>query len=185
MPRLSAALCALGLLTAGGTALAAEPLTLSDHQLDLVTAAAAAGAYLTAFAYTGEGGSSLATGGVRRTDSGPLGMSAFAESDGAGGKAGSLDFFAGNTVFDLVTGFSDSDVGSGNAEIGGQVIVIDGGSVKTAIGFFRGQTSTTGDGVAGIDASGYTEGGTELINRTSKIPLGNQTYFITVAAVRS
>ncbi len=73
--------------------------------------------------------------------------------------------------------------GSAEAAIAGKVSVVDSGLFKTALGFFAGQTTTTGDGVANVGASGLTAGGTEVFNKTNTFSLGNETFFVTMAAV--
>jgi|GEM_PF-2649158 len=183
MARLASGLCAMALLTAGSAALAAEPLKLSDQALDTVTAGAEAGASLDASAATGSGGSVVVIGGVRRTDSGPLGVFTRAESDGAGGKTDDVDVIGPTPFSPFVLSYSDSDVGSAAARISGNVTVTDRGLLTTAVGFFVGETATTGEGQARVAASGFTQGGTEVINETNSFSVGNQTYFVTMAAV--
>ncbi len=152
MSRLTPALFGMALLTAGNAALAAEPLTLSDHELDTITAGAEAGAIIQALAASGGGSASATSLGTIST---PL--------------------FA-------LAGVTSPD-GTAEAQIEGEVTVTDSGLFKTALGLFVGQTATTGDGQAQVGAGGLTQGGTEVINKTSTFTLGNEIYFVTMAAV--
>ncbi len=155
MSRLTSALCGMALLTTGSAAaLAAEPFQLTDHQLDAITAGAEAGAIIGVF--VSGGGASNGPFFDGRLDSGPLAL-------GPVGAAG--------------------PGGSAAAEISGEVSVVDSGLFKTALGFFAAQTTTTGNGVADVGATGVTGGGTEVFNKTNTFSLGNETFFVTMAAV--
>ena len=152
MSRFMSTLCAMVMLTAGGTALAAEPLKLGDHELDAITAAAQVGAFVDAnVAVDGE---NFPFDDVR-FDTGPLNR-------------------------DVAVGSPD---GVAEAQISGRVTVIDAVFFKTAFGIFRGQTRSEGTGQATVGAGTVIDGGVPVINQTRSVSVGNQTYFITLAAV--
>ncbi len=72
--------------------------------------------------------------------------------------------------------------GVAEAQISGEVSVVDSGLFKSALGFFGGQTRTEGTGQAVIGAGTVINGGVPVIDKTSSFSLGNETFFVTMIA---
>lgn len=136
----------LALATAGTAASAGEPVRLSDHVLDALTAGATSGVEVKAQAAVPGFGSSSATVGF--TDfSGPIG-------------AGAGTFDGGNTA---------------NAQINGNVTNVKTPKTSYSFALLNGETATTGTGTAAISARGLAEGAiTFTSSRLFPIPNTNR-----------
>ena len=181
MFRLFVAVSAAALLTAGAAS-AAEPVQLTDSELDAVTAGAQVGAQLAAVATTGPANSTESFAAFARTDSGPLAAIAGAVSDGAGFRVGIAGGTGNLVALTTAFGADDSDVGTAEGRIEGTVSVLDGPVFASAIGMFNGSVETTGTGEAGVAAAPLIIGGTPVISDTLVVPFGNQAMIGTLAA---
>ena len=186
MSRLVMALGGVTMLGAA-CATAAEPMQLTDNQLDTVTAGAIAGARISALAFT------VPTGSAR----------AFAVTEGFGSgyheafaNVGVNEFGApradaqGNLIQQTNFGPDDSDGGISDAIIGGNLYVIDGPLFTSAIGIFSSRVGVWDccpNAVAQVEAEALTSGGTPVINQVLVVELPNNNgvdaMFATLAAV--
>ncbi len=170
MSRLTSTLCGLAFLTAGGTALAAEPLKLSDQALDAVTAGALIGVRLDVLALSGPNQSAIAVARSVGFESGQIFAFADAASSGDGffaaGALGNDNQFAGGSG-------NPNDVGTAEAAVGGNITTNDGPLFSSLIGIFQAETATTGSGVAEASVQPVILSGTPVINKTLVVPFGN------------
>lgn len=128
MSRITSAFCGMALLTASGTALAAEPLKLGDQELDAITAGAEVGAIVAAFvAVDGQ----VFPFDDSRLDTGPLNFGlAVGSPNGVaeaqiGGQVTVTDAGLFKTALGIFSGETRTE-GTGQAAIGAAPLIVGG-----------------------------------------------------------
>ena len=128
MPRLTSALCGIALLTAGSAALAAEPVQLTDHELDSITAGVDVGAGV--IAVVAVDGQVFPFDDIR-FDSGPLNREvAVGSANGvAEAQIGGNVTVTDSGLFKTALGFFGGQTrteGTGQAAIGAETVIVGG-----------------------------------------------------------